>query len=138
MASGTVDVQIPAAGSDVIPTNPMAIVMNAAYIPDGTTVTVSIKTSGAQAATATATLTNGTATVNMTVPSGFSYIQASTGTFTISAELQQALPLFGGERILQAAVEFDGAQEHTYFYTESASGSVPRGCSIDIPYKCSV
>ncbi len=114
---GPVDIQIPSGA------NPMSIVVTGSNIPDGTTVTVSLKAPERDEVTATAstsTLNNiPTASVNMTVPSGLSYFQAYTATFNVSANIQQTLPLFNGEKIMQASVEFDGSQDHTYFYTAS-------------------
>ena len=46
-------------------------------------------------------------------------VQAYTGQFSLNAELQRQLPLFQGEKILNASVEFDGQSEHVYFYTAS-------------------
>lgn len=101
----------------------MAIVVATTSIPDGTTITVSLKTASGTETSANATLAPadaGTVRVNMTVPTGAtSYLQAYSATFTLSAELQGTLPLFDGEKLMRAAVEFDGERDHTYFFTAS-------------------
>ena len=101
------------------PANPIAIVVGGTNIPNGTSITVSLKTAQGAGSSASAAMNSGSVNVSLTVPSGVSYLQASTATFTISAELQRDLPLFEGERILTASVEFDGSRDHAYFFTES-------------------
>ncbi len=112
--TGAIEVQLPANTS-----NPMAVVLAATSIPDGTGVTVSMKPLSGVETTASGTLSNAAATVNLTIPTGTTNLQAYTGTFTLSADLQNTLPLFNGERILKASVEFDGERDHTYFFTAS-------------------
>ena len=118
--TGIVEVQLPTTNP---PTNPMAVVVAATSIPDGTAITVSLKGTAGPETTATGTLATAagatTASVNMTVPSGTSFVQAFSATFTLSAELQGAFPLFNGEKLMRAAVEFDGERDHTYFFTAS-------------------
>lgn len=113
-ANGTVDVS-------VVPpvSNPMTIVVNATGVPDGTNITVSLKTTEGAETTAVAALTAGTTSVSMVVPTGVSFVQAFSATFTVTAELQRDLPLYRGEKILRASVEFDGEHERAYFFTQS-------------------
>lgn len=78
-----------------------------------------MKTNEGAATTASASLSGGSVTVSLTVPPGISFIQAHSDTFTVTADLQRDLPLFNGEKILTASVEFDGQRGRTFFFTQS-------------------
>ncbi len=60
-----------------------------------------------------------TVSISMTLPGGDSFVQAYSDPFTLSAAVQQELPLFNGEKILRASAEFDGSFSRTFYFTES-------------------